>query len=70
MARVLVVDDTDDIRRGLTLLLRMCGHYVDEVSGGVAALAALLSTTYDLVLLDLHMPDLDGLDVLRRTKDI
>ena len=68
MARVLVVDDMDDVRRALTLLLRMYGHKVDEASGGAAALTALSTFAYDVVLLDLHMPDLDGLDVLQRSK--
>ena len=62
--RVLVVDDEENIRHVLQLLLRRAGYEVDTASDGVEALQALRDSPYDVVLLDLRMPRLDGLSFL------
>jgi DNA-binding response OmpR family regulator len=65
MSRVLVVDDDPDIRLLLRLELAAEGHEIIEAGDGEAALAAVLTQTPDIVLLDMMMPVLDGWEVLR-----
>jgi len=63
---VLVVDDDAAIRYTLRNLLEEVGLTVDEAADGEAALAKLEAQTFHLVLTDLRMPKLDGLELLRR----
>jgi two-component system chemotaxis response regulator CheY len=64
--RILVIDDDAYIRSGLRrLLVRKYGAEVAEASDGVVGLQCLLDVTYDLVLLDLHMRTMDGMETLR-----
>ena len=67
--RVLVVDDEPQIRRALRLVLRANGYQVAEVAGGEAALDALVSESFDLMILDLVLPDVDGVEVCRRVRE-
>ncbi len=67
--RVLVVDDEPQIRRALRLVLRANGYQVAEVAGGEAALDALVGEPFDLMILDLALPDLDGVEVCRRVRE-
>ena len=67
--RVLVVDDEPQIRRALRLVLRANGYQVAEVAGGEAALDALVSEPFDLMILDLILPDVDGVEVCRRVRE-
>ncbi len=69
MSRILVVDDNADLCLALMRLLRKLGHEVESAYDGEAALAAVWSRPPDLVILDVMMPKLDGLDVLARIKD-
>ncbi|WP_432570051.1 response regulator [Kineococcus sp. SYSU DK005] len=64
MSRVLVVDDEPGLRRALTINLSARGWDVTAVGDGTSALEAAARTHPDVVLLDLGLPDLDGLDVL------
>ena len=68
MARILVADDHDALRRGLALSLTTAGHDVDEAGNGNAALERLHEGYFDVVVSDLKMGGSDGLDVLRTTK--
>jgi chemotaxis protein histidine kinase CheA/CheY-like chemotaxis protein len=63
-APVLVVDDSISVRRVVSRQLRMLGFDVDEVSNGVEALSKLSSRVYSMVLTDLEMPRMDGLELL------
>jgi two-component system, OmpR family, response regulator QseB len=63
--RVLVVEDDRMIAKGLHTALRQDGYAVDGVSDGRSASEALRSSNFDLVLLDLGLPERDGLEVLR-----
>lgn len=63
--RFLVVDDTADMRDVMTLMIERAGHTVDEAADGVEATVALSSQRYDVMLLDLSMPRMDGEDVVR-----
>jgi len=67
--RVLVVDDEPQIRRALRLVLRANGYEVTEVAAGEAALDALATAVFDLMILDLVLPDVDGVEVCRRVRD-
>ncbi len=68
MARLLVVDDEANIRTGLRDLLSLKGYHVEEAGSGYKALALLESTSYDLMVLDMRMPGMDGVEVMRRTR--
>jgi sigma-B regulation protein RsbU (phosphoserine phosphatase) len=68
VARLLIVDDSDDNRIVLSRPLQRQGHEVDEAVNGVEALAALERADYDLVLLDIMMPEMDGYEVLERMR--
>lgn len=63
--RILTVEDDAAIRRGVVDALRFAGYRVDEAGDGAAARQLAERTVHDLVLLDLVLPDGDGLDVLR-----
>ena len=64
MARILVVDDDRAFRVSTAALLRADGHVAEAVGDGQAAVEALRQTTFDLVILDLRMPGVDGLGVV------
>jgi len=66
--RVLVVEDDRMIAKGLHTALKQDGYAVDGVSDGASAAAALRSSQFDLVLLDLGLPERDGLEVLRELR--
>ena len=67
-ARVLVVDDETEVRRALVDMLELDGHLPLECPDGLAALRALETQTFDLVLTDLGMPGLGGWEVVRAVK--
>ena len=71
--RILVVDDEKKIRDLLTAYLRSDGFEVAEASDGATALATIRRTEPDLVILDVMMPGMDGIEVLRelrKTSDV
>lgn len=57
---ILVIDDTPSFVKALALLLRRDGARVDTAANGQRALTLLQERGYDVILCDLHMPDLDG----------
>jgi DNA-binding NarL/FixJ family response regulator len=69
---VLVVDDSPVVRRGMSRAVGLHAglELVGEADGGEAALEAIERLRPDVVLLDLRMPDLDGLAVLERLRDL
>jgi CheY-like chemotaxis protein len=62
---ILVVDDNSDHRKAFRILLETGGYSVVECNSGKEALTALEKTNFDLMTLDLSMPDVEGFDVLR-----
>lgn len=66
--KILIVEDEPSLRDGLVDLLRGAGHAVDAVTDGLTASKLGLETGYDLVLLDLMLPRLDGVEVCRRIR--
>ena len=65
MARVLVVDDQPEVRRLMVRLLERAGHTTAEADGGAEGLRQLAAQPVDLVVTDLFMPDMDGLEFIR-----
>lgn len=63
--RLLVVEDEQSLREGITKKLRLSGYEVDACEDGEEALDILASEQYDLILLDLNLPKVDGMTVLR-----
>ena len=63
--RILIVDDEPNIRQGLVEALDDQGYEIHQASSGEAALELLSMTSFDLVLVDLVMEEMDGIDVLR-----
>lgn len=67
--RVLVVDDEEVVRLGYRRVLSTDGFRVIAAGGGAEALELMAGDRFDVVLLDLRMPGMDGLDVLRAIKE-
>ncbi|MGH9659102.1 MAG: sigma-54-dependent transcriptional regulator, partial [Bryobacteraceae bacterium] len=67
--KILVIDDEADIRESLEALLSLEGYAVDLAQNAAEGLRAIESRAYDLVLLDLMMPDRSGMDVLRDVRE-
>jgi two-component system KDP operon response regulator KdpE len=68
--RVLIVDDEAPLRRALSTSLRARGYDVSGVTGGEQAVVSVADKTTDLVLLDLGLGDMEGLDVLKRIRSM
>src|SRR6202023_3172437 len=66
--RILIVDDNSDSAESLALLLRHAGHMVETAYDGLAALAAAKARPPEVVLLDIALPRLNGLEVARRMR--
>src|SRR5439155_2546310 len=66
--RVLVVDDEPQIRRSLRVALRANGYEVEEAGTGEDALNRIATKPPELVILDLGLPDIDGVEVCRRLR--
>ncbi len=69
MADVLLVDDEKSVRSTLTLLLKKAGYRVEGADSGYAAVEKIKTQFFDLVITDLKMKSMDGLEVLRVAKD-
>ncbi|MBJ6145412.1 response regulator transcription factor [Hymenobacter sp. BT559] len=69
MPAILIVDDEPNIVMSLEFLMRKNGYQVGIARNGSEALAAVAQTPYDLVLLDVMMPDVDGYQVCRTIRE-
>jgi DNA-binding response OmpR family regulator len=63
--RVLIIEDESSLRQTLTRILRQAGCDVTAAATGPEAIQRLTSSAYDLAYLDIHLPEMDGLQVLR-----
>ena len=68
LMRILVVEDDPLLAAGLARVLGRCGHAVDRAASGIQADNLLRNTLYELVVLDIGLPDIDGFEVLRRLR--
>ena len=68
--KILVVDDEEAMRRSLADILRLEGYQVQALSNGISAIEILQRQTFDLLLLDLKMPGMDGMEVLRNVAKV
>jgi len=66
--KVLIIDDDRAIAAGLAVRLKAAGYAVFSASDGESGLAAAESNRPDVILLDIHMPGIDGFEVNRRLK--
>lgn len=69
MAKILVLDDDQQIRRAIELHLVKDGHDVVSCANGKEGLAFLTRGNFDMLLTDLQMPELNGIELLRKIKD-
>ncbi|NOX17174.1 MAG: sigma-54-dependent Fis family transcriptional regulator [Chlorobi bacterium] len=68
--RILVIDDEEFIRSNIKRILSSAGYKVTVLESGTSALDLLKKTEYDLILLDLNLPDIHGLKVLKKIKEL
>lgn len=70
MANLLVVDDEQGIRQLLTLVFERDGHKVGAAVGGQSALELLRANDFDLLISDVKMPDMNGIELLRAAREL
>ena len=68
MANILIIDDEKAIRKTLSEILAFEGHKIDEASDGEEGLKKFTEKTYDVVLCDIKMPKMDGIEFLEKAK--
>jgi two-component system KDP operon response regulator KdpE len=69
-ARVLVVDDEPGMRRAMSAALTASGRVVEDAASGEEALQALRRQAFDLILLDVNLPGIDGIELCRRIRPL
>lgn len=69
MAKVLIIDDEKAIRRSIREILEFEKHQVEEAEDGAAGLTMALKNSYDVILSDIKMPKLDGIELLQQLVD-
>jgi len=69
MAHILLVEDDEMIGRMITLRLKMRGHDVDIAVNGKEGVESAMAGSYQIVLMDMHMPVMDGHEAVRILKD-
>jgi two-component system, chemotaxis family, CheB/CheR fusion protein len=67
--RIVVIEDNDDAREALILALQLAGHEVSSASSGREGVELVLRERPDLVLIDIGLPDVDGLEVCRQLRE-
>lgn len=65
MARVLIVDDDELVREALVSVVASAGHEVDEAANGFHAIACYRARRADIVVMDLIMPEMEGIETIR-----
>lgn len=67
--RILVVEDEKEIADGISMILEKAGYQTDCVYDGIAGLDYIASNIYDLVLLDIMLPKMDGISILKSVRE-
>ena len=68
-ARILIVDDDETIRTTMKAILEDEGYVVDLASTGEEAIQLTMKTTYNVALLDIRLPDMEGVELLKLMRD-
>jgi DNA-binding NtrC family response regulator len=68
-AKILVVDDDENIRKTIKTILEDEGYVVDLAATGTEAIEKTQEATYNLALLDIRLPDMEGVELLKRMKE-
>ena len=70
MAKIILAEDDDDMRRFLVKALEKAGHQVQSFGEGASAFEEIKETTFDLLLTDIVMPEMDGIELARRASEL
>jgi len=70
VARILVVDDSTTMRQMVSFTLQDAGHEVTEAADGIAALAEAKGRKFDLVITDVNMPGMNGIDLVKSLREL
>ncbi|MEO5344221.1 MAG: response regulator [Gammaproteobacteria bacterium SHHR-1] len=70
MATILTVDDSASMRQMVSFTLKGAGHTVTEAADGVQALAIAKRQSFDLVITDVNMPNMDGISLIRELRTL
>jgi len=70
MNNILIIEDHQTTRKGLSTLLKNSGYLVDEADNGLEAESMITGNRYDLILIDIFLPQVNGLKLLKKTKEI
>lgn len=70
MAKILAVDDSASMRQMVSFTLKGAGHEVVEAVDGVDALSKAKGTTFDLVISDVNMPNMDGITLIKELRGL
>jgi len=70
MAKIILAEDDDDMRRFLVKALEKAGHHVTAFGEGASAFDEIKQTTFDLLLTDIVMPEMDGIELARRAAEL
>lgn len=70
MPRILVIDDDDEVRRGVARMLEHMGHDAVQAADGRQAMVLFEADPPDLVITDINMPEMDGIEVINRLRQM
>jgi len=70
MAHVLIVDDEERMRHLLSIMLGRKGYHVEQAGDGVEALEMISATPFDMIITDIKMPRMDGIELLKKIMDM
>jgi len=70
MAKIILAEDDNDMRRFLVKALEKAGHNVTSFAEGASAFEEIKQTTFDLLLTDIVMPEMDGIELARRAAEL
>ena len=70
MAKIILAEDDNDMRRFLVKALEKAGHEVMSFAEGASAFEEIKQTTFDLLLTDIVMPEMDGIELARRAAEL